>query len=268
MKHNNIKELSIQVSLNGLSFCILNRTSNTIEFLKRIDFQNKLTPFDALHRLKTELSANSVFSDEFNAVIVIHQNELSTLIPKDLYDEKQKADYLKFNAKILKTDFITHDEIAVNHSINVYIPYVNINNYIFDTFGEFVYKHSSTILIDTILQNTNIDEEAKVYINVNPSTIEVSVVANGKLQLFNNFEYHSKEDFIYYVLFVFEQLKLDVENTTVLLSGRIDKNDELFDMLYTYIRHIDIFDTDFKYTFSDTLEKNNLHQHYLIINSL
>ncbi|WP_299117150.1 DUF3822 family protein [uncultured Winogradskyella sp.] len=267
MTKNNIKALSIQVNLNGLSFCILNRTTNTIEFLKHIAFEQQLTPYNTLNRLKEEMSSNTVFSNEFNSVIVIHQNELSTLIPKTLYNENHKADYLKFNAKILKTDFITHDEILINDSVNVYIPYVNINNYIFETFGEFTYKHSSTLLIDSILQKEGIKDKTIVYAQVNSSTIEVLVMDKGQLQLFNIFEYHSKEDFIYYILFVFEQLKLDVETVKVKLSGYIEKDDELYQMLYMYIRHVDIIDNDFNYTFSKAITDKNLHHQYLILNS-
>ncbi len=188
MKINDIKELSIQINLNGLSFCILNRTTNTIEFLKTIPFEQKLTPIDVLNELKAELSSNTVFSGDFNSVIVIHQNELATLVPKNLYDAEHKVDYLKFNSKILRNDFITEDEIAINNSVNVYVPYVNINNYIFETFGEFVYKHSSSILIDSILQDSKTSEDPIVYINVNTDTIELIVVENNKLQLFNVFE--------------------------------------------------------------------------------
>lgn len=266
MTKNNIKELSIQVNLNGLSFCILNRTTNTIEFLNNILFRNKLNPFDVLNRLKTELSANSVFSDTFDTVTIIHQNELSTLVPKKLYDENNKADYLKFNTKILKTDFITQDDIAANESVNVYIPYININNYIFETFGEFIYKHSSTVLIDAVMQKTSYDN-ASVYLHVNSSMIEITVVQNGQLQLFNVFEYHSKEDFIYYVLFVFEQLNLNVETTVAHLSGTIDKNDELYNLLYTYIRHVEFEKLNFNYKFSENIDVDKLHHHYLILNT-
>ena len=134
MKNINIKELSIQISLNGLSFCILNRTTSTIEVLKSVAFEEKLTPFTALNRLKTELY-DSVYNQNFHSVNIIHQNDLVALVPVEMYDENYKADYLKFNNKIQKTDFITTDEIAVNNGINVYIPYVNINNYIFERFG-------------------------------------------------------------------------------------------------------------------------------------
>ncbi len=267
MKENNIKELSIQINLNGLSFCILNRETNTIEFLKTITFENKLTPFEVLNRLKDELSSNTVYSEDFGAIMVIHQNELASLVPKMLYNPDNKADYLKFNSKILRTDFITEDELIINDSINIYVPYVNINNYIFDTVGEFVYKHSSSILIETILQQEKTSENSMVYINCNKSTIELLVVNNGKLQLFNVFEYHSKEDFIYYVLFVFEQLKLDVESTVIKLSGNIDKDDELYSILYTYVRHIEFISTEIKFTISNSIENINLHRNFLILNS-
>ena len=213
------------------------------------------------------MSANSVFSDEFDTITLIHQNELSTLVPKEFYDENNKADYLKFNTKILKTDFITHDDIIVNKSVNVYIPYININNYIFETFGEFTYKHSSTVLLDTVLQKTQESNNTEVHIHVNSTMIEVTVVENNQLQLFNVFEYHSKEDFIYYVLFVFEQLNLDVETTVIYLSGTINKEDELYNLLYTYVRHVEFENLNFKYNFSEKINKDQLHHHYLILNT-
>lgn len=267
MKINDIKELSIQINLNGLSFCILNRTANTIESLKTIPFEQKLTPVEVLNHLKAELSSNTVYSEDFNDVLVIHQNELATLVPQELYDAAHKADYLKFNSKILRNDFITEDEIPINKSVNIYVPYVNINNYIFETFGEFIFKHSSSILIDSLLQNTETNKDPVVYINVNNSTIELLVIEKNKLQLFNTFEYHSKEDFIYYVLFVFEQLQLDVETTLVELSGNIVIGDPLFVMLYLYIRNVRFAEKTYSFKIIAETNRRYLHQHFLILNS-
>ncbi|MCA0133441.1 DUF3822 family protein [Winogradskyella alexanderae] len=268
MTKNNIKELSIQVDLNGLSFCILNRTLNEIEFLKSVEFESRLSPFDILSRLKTELSSNPIFSQDFKEVLVIHQNEIASLVPESLYDKHYKVDYLKFNSKILKTDFIATDQLEVNKSINVYVPYVNINNFIFDTFGSFTYKHASSILIDAILQNADSTyDKPKLLVNVNRSTIEVLVYKANELQLFNVFDYSSKEDFIYYILFVFEQLQLDVEVTIVELSGNIEKDDELFHVLYTYVRHVNIIETKYSFDFSEALKKVPYHKNFIILNS-
>ena len=90
---------------------------------------------------------------------------------------------------------------------------------------------------------------------------------NKKLLLFNVFEYHSKEDFIYYVLFVFEQLNLDVETTPIKLSGQIEKDDDIYSILYTYVRHIGFITTHCAYEVTSTIENKNLHHHYLILNS-
>ena len=142
-----------------------------------------------------------------------------------------------------------------------------INNYIFETFGEFVYKHSSSILIESVLNNPEPSEEPIVYINVNKNTLEILVVKDNKLQLFNVFEFYSKEDFIYYVLFVFEQLKLDVETTFVQLSGNIVIGDELFVMLYIYIRHVRFVEKAYEFKIAAETDRRYSHQHFLILNS-
>lgn len=266
IKHT-IKKLSIQVNLNGLSFCILNESSNTLVFLNTIIFEQKLTPFDALNRLKTEISTNTIFSEKFSSITVIHQNDLSTIVPKALYDENHKADYLKFNSKILRTDFITQDQITINDSVTIYVPYVNINNYIYETFGEFTYKHASSVLIESVLQKNKHNQNPQVYINVNTNTFELIVADKDQLLLFNVFNYNSKEDFIYYILFVFEQLKLNTETTQITLSGLINKDDELYSSLYIYVRHVKFINTTFNFSLTDSQNNNSLQHNYLILNS-
>ena len=64
------------------------------------------------------------------------------------------ADYLKFNSKILSNDYITHDDLAQGDIVNVYVPYVNINNFIYDTYGAFEFNHYSTILLNTLFFNS------------------------------------------------------------------------------------------------------------------
>ena len=139
------KKLSIQISLSGLSFCILQEDSNSISYLEYFEFDKKQTPFELLNSLKNVFDSKEELQGEFNSLIVIYENELSTLVPKPLFDEDNLADYLKFNSKILKSDFISFVEIQINDSVNVYVPYVNIFNYIYEKFGAFTYKHYATV---------------------------------------------------------------------------------------------------------------------------
>src|SRR5690606_19828127 len=211
LNKTHIKSMSIQIRLSGLSFCILNTSTNCVEYLQHHNFKKKLTPFEVLEQLKKLIETETAFTQSFGTVHIIHQNDLASLVPKALFDETHIADYLKFNSKILKSDFITYDDIDSNNSVNVYVPYVNINNYMFDNFGEFEYKHASTILIETILQNKPSNEQQFLYVNIDESHFEIVALDKGELLLYNSFEYTTKEDFIYFLLFTVEQLKFNTE---------------------------------------------------------
>lgn len=267
MKQNSIKALSIQISLSGLSFCILNRSTNTIELLKHVHFEKKVTPFELLNNLKVIIESNSDFEQEFDSVMCLYQNELSCLVPKPLFDEKNLADYLKFNAKILKTDYISYDELVTNESMNVYVPLVNINNYIFDTFGSFDYKHSSTVLIESILQLDCKLEDDKMHINVNPSTFEIVYIKDKKLIFYNTFEFATKEDFIYYILFTIEQLHLNPEHIKISLSGLVEQDDELYQITYKYIRFVEFAKSCHTYEIKTQGLNNSDHHNFIILNS-
>ncbi len=267
LDQNHIKDLSIQISLNGLSFCILNRTSNTIEFLQHKPFDKKVNPAEACNHLKKCLTNHSELQRTFSSVLVIFQNELSNLVPKALFDENQSADYLKFNSKILKSDFISHDELAINGSVNVYVPYMNINNFIFDTFGVFEYKHASTILIDTFLQKESNSEDATMYLNVNHQHFELVAIKDKKLVLYNSFEFSTKEDVIYYLLFTIEQLHLNPETVKIKLMGLIEKEDPLYNIIYTYIRFVEFFNPSYNFGFNTELNPKHQHHNAIILNS-
>lgn len=237
------KELSIQVSLNGFSFCILNKETNTICYAKQVSFEKKQTPYKLLDKLKYQFDSLNIYNHNFETIHVVHENELSTLVPKSIFSENHLADYLKFNSRILKSDFISFDDLLNEALVNVYVPYVNINNFLFDKFGAFEYKHFSTILIEYLLANAKHASQASMFAYVNKSHFEIVVLNSGKLKLYNTFEYKTKEDFLYYILFVAEQLQLNPEHFKLEVFGEIRENDALFEMAYKFIRNVSIYKT-------------------------
>lgn len=230
--------MSIQISLNGLSFCILNTHTNTVLEIKQNTFDKKVKPDELLDALKHLFNSEKWTKESFTTIQVIHINELATLVPKPFFDQESIAEYLKLNSKILKTDYITFDEIMINDSINVYVPYVNVNNYIHEHFGDFNFKHYSTVLIEEILTKEKNASNAKVYVHVNTNHFEIIATKSGGLILYNTFEYASKEDFIYYILFTLEQLSFNPELIEIVMLGKIKPNDTLYNILYKYVRHI------------------------------
>ena len=96
-----------------------------------------------------------------------------------------------------------------------------------------------------------------MYVHIQSANFQVIAVRNQKLLLFNTFDYKTEEDFIYYLLFVTEQLNLNPETIQVKLLGTISKESNLYQIAYKYIRNVSLF---FDY---NNLENNISQQEYL-----
>ena len=212
-------------------------------YFREYIFENSQTsPENLLLKIETIFNTNAYLQNDFITVTVIHQNNLSTVVPNRFFDKKKMAFYLNFNVKTLATDFITFDDLEALNAKNVYVPYVNINNYLFQNFGEFEYKHHSTVLIEKLLKNTTTKEKT-MFVNVSKTSLDIVVLENKKLLLSNAFSYDSKEDFIYYVLFVAEQLNLDVQEFPLYLLGEITLKSKTYKITYKYIKNVSFLES-------------------------
>jgi len=262
----NTKEtrLSIQFNLDGFSFCISNNTSNETVYFSEYEFDEKQgTPENLLKQIEAIFKTDIQLQKDFSSVLVIHQNDLFTLVPNAYFSEDKLLEYLDFNIKTIATDFITFDNIESMNAKNVYVPYVNINNYLFQNFGEFEYKHHLTILIEKLI-SLPASKERKVYINVSKENFDVVILQNKKIEFSNSFSFETKEDFMYYILFTFEQLKIDVEEVKIYFTGAIDIETEIYKITYQYVRNIFFLESTSKIFNQLSAPK---HSNYILLNS-
>ncbi len=267
--NNNIEnyhKLSIQVSLNGLSFCIVDTIANTIKQFKRLNFGKELSPYETQKELKQLFRESQVTDYSFAEVVVIHRNNLFSLVPKPLFDKAELANYLKFNVKILANDLVEYDEIGSYDLVNVYVPFVNINNYIYDLFGEFEFMHHGTVMVQSLLNSHSNGNEPICYVHVADKQMDITVLTQKQLLFFNSFQFITKEDFIYYLLFTLEQLKLNTETLKLRLFGSVDMGDELYNIAYEYIQHISLFIPPSDIYSTEELEKETVD--FTVLNAL
>lgn len=255
------KALSILVSLDGLSFCVL--SFGKISLLSEVSFEKQLNPIEVLERLKKALSKEQLISEHFEKVTLTISNELFTCVPEALFNKNNLTNYLKFSSKLLKTDFADVDALPALQLHTVYIPFTNITNFIYDQFGAFTYRHSISVFAEAILA---MQKEKSIAVNLTSQYFELVVIQDNALKLANRFTYSSKEDFIYYILFTYEQLNLDREEDILYVSGLIEEGDDNYEMAFKYIRHIAFL--EYSGYESDTSLELQPHQHLLIRQAL
>ncbi len=259
---NQTKRLSVQITLTGLSFLIASPNGEVLFFTEK-KFDTQHTPEELLFELTHILSGEEALRDEFERVTLVYTTQNYAVVPSSLFDENKASEYLKFNTKILQNDYISYDEIKNDPSVVVYVPFVNINNYIFEQFGSFQYYHAGTLLIQYVLNTEKHSQETRVYLHVLPQQFECIILSQGKLQMCNSYSYKTPEDFIYYILFCFEQLQLNPDTVETVVCGDIFPESELHDILYTYIRHISFIEHGLP-----NIANEPAHQHFLLKTTL
>ena len=266
-QNNNIgsiahQSLSVQLALTGHSFLITLTQTKEVLFFSETVFNQATTPQDLQLDLSQKIENTPELKHNFDQVELIHCNDMVTCVPKSLFDPQKAAEYLKFNSKILATDFIAHDPIQTQDIITVYAPYININNLFFDTYGAFSYYHATTKLLDAVLNGPSEPSKPKIHVHVFKDSFTCIVCKDNKLQLCNTYQYKTPEDFIYYILFCYEQLGLTTETDPITLSGHIAKDDALYALLFTYVRYINFESNSKGLQIKDTPE----HQQFILSN--
>jgi len=253
--------------LDGFSFCIINKNTKEIRDINHFSFPNKSTSPENLLKNVTELfKTETLLKKGYNSVNITHVNNLSTLVPKPLFDPKHLKNYIQYSSKTYINDYIVYDEIENYDLVNVYIPFVNLNNFFLEKFGSFEYKHFSTIFIESILNTYKFSEQAHMFVNVSENHFELVVINNNKLLFYNSFDYQTKEDFIYYLLFTAEQLELNPEKFELTLLGDISEETENYKIAYTYIRNINLLENKSNYSFEAKISEPTKRKFFTLLN--
>ncbi|WP_456376404.1 DUF3822 family protein [Lutibacter sp.] len=255
--------LSIQLSLDGFSFCIYNKIQDEIGVFAVYEFQNSDSPYKHLELVEQLFKQEILLQAKYKSVSVTHSNNLVTQVPQAFFNKNNLENYLQHTIKVLENDFIAYDEIRNSEIVNVYIPFVNINNFLLDVYGTFIYKHSSTILIEKLVSSYKNLEGDFYFVNVSKNNFEIIILKNKKLELYNSFSFTTKEDFIYYILFTAEQLNLNPEEFNLILIGDIEKESELYTILYQYIRNIKFYEPT---NFPTILNNISTHSYFTLLN--
>jgi hypothetical protein len=174
--------------------------------------------------------------------------------------------YLQYNVKVFESDLFAYDKLSTYEINNVYVPYVNINNFLLDQFQSFEYCNSNTILVKKLLDFSLKQAEKEVFVHLQENHFEIVILKNQELVLFNSFEYQTIEDFIYYILFTFEQLQLNPEIVPLHLLGICNKEDEFFKIAYKYIKNCDLLDVTQQVATLDQT-RTTVRKHFILFHS-
>jgi hypothetical protein len=201
--------------------------------------------------------ANSLswLGGQFHSVKGIIGNTRFTLIPEALFQEGEKESYFNFIHEREPGDAVFSDRLEHLGIYTVYAVPGPVRKELDRIFPKYTLCHVSSVLIGNIWMNVKNKTGLKVFLNLREGQFDLLVFDGNQLKYCNAFHFLTTEDIAYYVIFVFEQLNMNPEETGLVLLGNVDKFSPVFDLLFRYIRNIEFVSRNdgisYSYLFND-----------------
>ena len=251
--------LSIQVALDGFLFAILDPARSKYLGLKKYSFEKTFNPDRQYDEIKALLEMDPFLQRTFHGVSCIFTEPRSTLLPAALFLKDHLKLYFEFNHVLNDLDELHYNYLKKEDAYLVFPVYSEIANLFLQRWINTGFFNQATPFIDAILSI----EDAKdriAGINLNEGHFDIIVVENNRLKYHNNFSFRAVEDFLYFVLFVFDKLGLEQESTPLLISGEIDKFSEHPALIRKYFRKLSFQPAPSVFRYPPSFHKIQDHQ--------
>ncbi len=228
--------LSIQVNLDGFSFCTLDPVRNKYIQLRHIPLINNAPIINQIESLFEEIETLNL---PFKKTLVLVPSRHATLVPSGIFDPALKDEWLKFCLNLDEGQLVLFNKVKMADAFNVFSVNKALYKIMNLQFPEPVFFHQYTPIIESTLSTKVLaNDRIALFINLHPDFFDIVVFGKNNLKLCNSFPIKSENDFIYFTLFVFEQLKLEPTNTDVVINGWHPDYSNLFKQLANYIRNL------------------------------
>jgi len=227
--------MTIQCSLGGLSYTLLDATTQTLFALECYQSDLLTDSSDLFRTLERAMESKGLNNKTLQSVTCLIDNRYCMLIPKTLFNEADQAKYLDLNFQIPEGYSIHSQLLASAQCYDIYAFPKALQDKMLNKWKESQITHSSNIFIESVMQN---DMDTCICVQVHNRDFDLAIKKEGNLFFFNNFKFNTKEDFAYFLLFAIEQNGFSGKETPVCFSGLIRPASEIIDLCGRYVKDI------------------------------
>ncbi len=257
--------LSIQVGLDGFSFCVLDILRNKYIAFRHIPLIVGKPQFLSA-KIETIFDQEENLNANYQSVTVNYATNQATLIPR----EYQNADYFHAIAaltnEINRNDEIQADPVPGFNYQLVYSYPKDLLTVLNRKYTDFKFRHKSIPFLASAL-NQRDEKKNTVLINFEKKYIRIIVINGMQISLYNSFYFKNELDFLYYTLNVCQSLQIDPELDEILISGYVADDSGYIRQLKKYHSDVKFLKPSTKFSYGNLFEKTQKHQFISLLNS-
>jgi len=229
-------QLFLSISKDEISYCILDTERSRFLALAAFQWMQPVKdPVPEQAQLEYLLQQEEWLKKKFPAVITGIDSPYHTLVPKPLFDSAKSKEYLDFNFRVPANHACLEDSIDEAGAVNISSLPINLKEMLTGHFGKPAIVHTSTAFLKAAWHHHKAGPlNSQLFLNLRNKEIDLVYYDQGKLVLFNSFQFGSKEDVLYYTLYFLEQATVLPQQAQLNLCGMIGEESEIYRLLAGY----------------------------------
>ena len=254
-------ELSVQVSTDNLSFCILDTLRNKFVLLRSYESVGN-SKYD--HNILGEIiNKDDFLIRRYKKVCLTAISPKFTMVPASLFDESKKDEYFKFNQVPSEEETILTSKLQNPDTFIIYSFPAGIADILKTSFPGSIFMHHLKPLLNFISVTQRSFFSNNVHIHLERDYLNMIIFDQNTLKFCNTFYYKTISDIQYYILYVLKRLNIRQEET-INFSGNAMKQEEILHGFSNYLNAIKFAIPTGNYTFSYVFSETEL-QKFLIL---
>jgi hypothetical protein len=250
-------ELSLQVSPDGFSFCLLDTIRNKFVLIRSFEpEENKYFKTDKVNEI---LSKDDFLTRRYRKVNLVMPAPKFTIIPAPLFDPAKKDEYFTFNHLTCDGNIIISNKLNDPDSFLVFSVSKPIVDLLHSYHPGVLPYHQAKPLLNHISNSRKSVNGNYIHIHVEREFFNLIIFDHNLMRFCNSFKYRNITDILYFALNVFRNLGIKQEET-IHLSGLTEKYDDLSSNFSIYVRNIKFAEPSGNFTFSYVFNDTPLHR--------
>jgi hypothetical protein len=245
-------KLSIQVSLNGFSFCCLDDRTKRFVAIKDYSIANLSGTFDELcFNIERIVKEDELLKRPYKEVKCMLVSQMFTLIPSEFFLKENSFEYLQALIPFSSNEVeVHHVQISKSGIVAVYALPKSITSSIRGNHPQATFYNQCVPQISKQLaEKTTSQHQLSMFIHDNLACF--SLMDNGKLKIYTTYNIESTSDLVYYALLLLKEHEINPNDVEVYLSGTVEKQSPRFAELSQYLPNLalDLVPKGFEYSY-------------------
>lgn len=207
--------LSIRLSTDGFYFTVYNPIRDTAIHSHRWEIAPELSFMANLRQAYKELDFLSYTYKQVQVMVVTPR---FTMLPAEMFDERQTEQLFYYNYQPKENEVILADDLPRNGAVILFALDKSAHQFLKGQYRDVRFYSPVSVLAEQLTARSRLGaDNRKMYVCLYPAFVVVYVYERGHLMLLNSFECDNTSDRVYYLLYVWKQLAMDQQHDELLI---------------------------------------------------